>query len=57
MASLNPCSNGIAIEFVNVLLQSLHPGLNPCSNGIAIEFKYCNIYEEGFIVLILVLME
>ena len=36
---LNPCSNGMTIEFLHGENKSrCNAGLNPCSNGITIEF-------------------
>ncbi len=35
---LNPCSNGMTIEFiVNLIEKNCQKGLNPCSNGMTIE--------------------
>ena len=36
--SLNPCSNGMTIEYEVIYNVLLNDGLNPCSNGMTIEF-------------------
>ena len=58
MMSLNPCCNGMTIEFSDDDLKMMHAiRLNPCCNGMTIEF--CNnwICTGHIIVLILVVME
>ena len=55
---LNPCSNGMTIEFeVGAAAYEHNKSLNPCSNGMTIEFNvlYRRMYYHD--VLILVLME
>ena len=55
---LNPCSNGMKIEFVQRLITArMLLCLNPCSNGMKIEYIDIKIDARGSQVLILVLME
>ena len=55
--SLNPCSNGMKIEFDEEQHVAYGLCLNPCSNGMKIEFCKDVALDVLKRVLILVLME
>ena len=40
MAGLNPCCNGMKIEYIALARKAGDTGLNPCCNGMKIEYSY-----------------
>ena len=55
---LNPYCNGMRIEFMNTMMSSvLNARLNPYCNGMRIECVCVIQFEDGYRVLILIVME
>ena len=55
--SLNPCYNGMTMEFEERFAYLVFKSLNPCYNGMTMEFSWWRWFKRNFRVLILVIME
>ena len=57
LVSLNPYSNGILPDKTKLIVKIMENCLNPYSNGILPDTNLSDLPAEGYIVLILILME